>query len=87
MREPSQVLSSKNTLKVGHPAFARRFIRSFKDTLFKRVDNDEKKLKQHIQWTGYIIEIMITYNNKDVHSATGMTLNEARKKTMNLNQI
>ena len=47
-----------------------------------------KKGKQHIQWTGYIYiyEKMITYNNKDVHSATGMTPNEARKQTMNLNQ-
>ena len=45
-----------------------------------------KKGKQHIQWTGYIFEIMITYNNKDVHSATGMTPNEAKKKTTNLNQ-
>ena len=26
----------------GHPAFAERFIRTFKDKLFKRVENDEK---------------------------------------------
>ena len=37
------MLISKNTLKVGQPAFAGRFIISFKDKLFKRVDNDEKK--------------------------------------------
>ena len=29
----------------GHPAFAERFIRTFKDKLFKRVENDEKKGK------------------------------------------
>ena len=29
---------------------------------------------------------MLTYNNKDIHSATNMTPNEARKKTMNLGQ-
>lgn len=34
----------------------------------------------------YIFEIMLTYNNKDTHSATNMTPNEARKKTMNLGQ-
>ena len=28
----------------------------------------------------YIFEIMLTYNNKDTHSATNMTPNEARKK-------
>ena len=63
-----------------HPAFAERFIRTFKDKLFKRVENDEKKGKENIQWTDYIFEIMLTYNNKDVHSATGLTPNEARKE-------
>ena len=62
-----------------HPAFAERFIRTFKDKLFKRVENDEKKGKA-VQWVDYIFEIMLTYNNKDVHSATGLTPNEARKE-------
>ena len=53
-----------------HPAFAERFIRTFKDKLFKRVENDEKKGKANIQWIDYITEIMLTYNNKDIHSAT-----------------
>ena len=64
----------------GHPAFAERFIRTFKDKLFKRVEHDEKKGKANIQWVDYIFEIMITYNNKDVHSATGLTPSEARKE-------
>ena len=64
----------------GHPAFSERFIRTFKDKLFKRVETDEKKGKDNIQWTDYILEIMLTYNKKDVHSATGQTPNEARKK-------
>ena len=63
----------------GHPAFSERFIRTFKDKLFKRVENDEKQGKS-VQWIDYILEIMLTYNNKDVHSATGQTPNEARKK-------
>lgn len=62
-----------------HPAFAERFIRTFKDMLFKRVEADEKKGKENIQWTDYIFEIMITYNNKMVHSATGLTPKEAKK--------
>ena len=75
----------------GHPAFAERLIRTFKDKLFKRVEadasgkasrgsqaRDEKKGKQNIQWTDYIIEIMLTYNNKDVHSATKFTPKDAR---------
>ena len=64
----------------GHPAFAERLIRTFKDKLFKRVEADEKKEKQNIQWTDYIFEIMLTYNNKDVHSATQFTPKDARLK-------
>ena len=62
-----------------HPAFAERFIRTFKDMLFKRVEADEKKGKGNIQWTDYIFEIMLTYNNKMVHSATNLTPKEAKK--------
>ena len=65
----------------GHPAFAERFIRTFKDKLYKRIENDEKKGKADIQWIDYITEIMLTYNDKDVHSATGLTPKEARKPT------
>ena len=56
-----------------HPAFAERFVRTFKDKLFKRVENDEKKGKENIQWTDYILKFF-------VHSATGLTPNEARKE-------
>ena len=63
----------------GHPAFAERFIRTYKDMLFKRVEADEKKGKAHIQWTDYNLEIMLTYNDKMKHSAINMTPSEARK--------
>ena len=62
-----------------HPAFAERFIRTFKDMLFKRVEAGEKKGKENIQWIDYIFEIMLTYNDKMVHSATNMTPSKARK--------
>ena len=64
----------------GHPAFVERFIKTYKDMLFKRVEADEKKGKQNIQWTDYNLEIMLTYNDKMNHSATGMTPNQARKE-------
>ena len=64
----------------GHPAFAERFIRTYKDMLFKRVEADEKKGKQNIQWIDYNLEILLTYNNKMVSSTTKMTPLEARKK-------
>ena len=63
----------------GHPAFAERFIRTYKDMLFKRVDADEKKGKENIQWIDYNLEILLTYNNKMVSSVTGFTPIEARK--------
>ena len=64
----------------GHPAFAERFIKTYKDMLFKRVEADEKAEKQNIQWTDYNLEIVLTYNDKMKHSATGMTPNQARKE-------
>ena len=64
----------------GHPAFGERFIRTYKDMLFKRVDADEKKGKNNIQWIDYNLEILLTYNNKLVSSVTKMTPLEARKK-------
>ena len=44
----------------GHPAFAERFVRIFKDMLFKRIENEEKKGKEHIQCVDYIFEITLT---------------------------
>ena len=63
----------------GHPNFAERAIRTFKDMLYKRVEVDEKQKKENIQWTDYILEILLTYNNQMKHSATGLTPKDARK--------
>ena len=64
----------------GHPAFGERFIRTFNDMRLKRVDADEKKDTNNIQWTDYIFEILLTYNNRLVSSTTKRTPLEARKK-------
>ena len=64
----------------GHPNFGERYIRSFKDALFKRVEADEKKGKQNLDWSDYIFQIMLTYNDKNIHSSTGFTPKEARLK-------
>ena len=66
-----------------HPAFAERFIRTFKDKLFKRVENDEKKGKENIQWTDYIFEILLTYNKTKMFIAPQMS---QEKRKMNLKQ-
>ena len=62
-----------------HPNFSEGAIRTFKDLLYRRVEADETKGKQNIQWIDYIFEILITYNNQMKHSATGFTPKEARK--------
>ena len=63
-----------------HANFSERAIRTSKDMLYKRVEADEKKGKNNIQWTDYIFEILLTYNNKMEHSAIKMTPKEAMKE-------
>ena len=48
--------------------------------LYKRVEADEKKGKTNIQWNDYILEILLTYNNKMEHSAIKMTPKEAMQE-------
>ena len=67
-----------------HPNFSERAIRTFKDLLYRRVEADQKKGKSNIQWTDYIFEILLTYNNKMKHSATGFTPKDARKPSNEL---
>ena len=69
-----------------HPAFAERFIRTFKDMFFKRIEADEKKGKENLQWIDYILEIMLTYNDKMVYSATNITPTRQERMKMNLGQ-
>ena len=45
---------------------------------------DPKKTKPNMQWTDLIYPIQLTYNNKKVHSSTGLTPNEARKPSNEL---
>ena len=63
----------------GHAPFAEVAIKTFKTQLYKRVEADEKKGKKHIDWSNYIFEILLTYNNKMKHSTTELTPSEARK--------
>ena len=50
---------------------------------YRRVEADEKG-KENIQWTDYIHELLLTYNNQMKHSATGFTPKEARKPSNEL---
>jgi hypothetical protein len=59
-----------------HAWFAERFIRTFKSMLYKRIDQGKV---ENPQWVDFVYPIMLTYNNKMVHSSIKMTPNEATK--------
>ena len=67
----------KHIITRSHAHVAERAIRTFKDSLYKRIDHakDDKT-----QWVDWMFEILLTYNNKLVHSTTGMIPDDARKK-------
>jgi len=69
----------------GHANFSERAIRSFKNMLYKRIDNDIKKnSKKTILWTDNIFQILLTYNNHLQHSSIGMKPKEALKSENHL---
>ena len=82
MKKYFQDESIKHVITRGHAWFAERGIRTFKDALYKRIDNSEK---ENEQWPDFIYEILLTYNNKLKHSSTGFTPEEARKSKNEIN--
>ena len=58
----------------GSAPVAERSIRTFKEMLYKRIGTDKTK-----QWTELIYPVLLTYNNKNVHSSTGFTPADAKK--------
>ena len=66
-----------------HAYVAERFIRTLKNAVNKRLEND----KTDKTWKDFLYEIMITYNNKDIHSAHGMTPSSARKDVNRMNVL
>ena len=67
----------KHIITRSHAHIAERAIRTFKDSLYKRIDHAKD---DETQWVDLVFEILLTYNNKLVHSTTGMTPDDARKK-------
>ena len=66
----------KHIVTRSHAWFAERMIRTVKDMLYKRIDNSKK---ENPQWTDFLYEVLLTYNNKLQHSSHGMTPNQARQ--------
>jgi len=56
-----------------HAWAVERFIRTLRDKILKRLEYDNTKDFKQI-----LFEVLLTYNNKDIHTSTGLTPNEAR---------
>ena len=61
-----------------HPNFCERARRTFTELLYRGVEADEKRGKNNSQWTDYVFDTILTYNEKMKHSATGFTPKGAR---------
>ncbi len=72
----------KHVITRNHAWFAERAIKTFKQALYKRIENSKS---DNIQWVDFVYEIILTYNNKLVHSSTKYTPADARKKSNEFN--
>ena len=77
MKKYFQEQNIEHHITRGHTNFSERFIRTFKDMLCKRIEADEKKGMENIQWIDYNFQILLTYNNHMKHSSIGLTPSEA----------
>ena len=71
----------KHIITRAHAAQAERQIRTFKDMLEKRMENNP----DNKPWTDFIYPILLTYNHKLKSSITGLTPNEAKKPENHIN--
>ena len=55
-----------------HAWVAERFIRTLKNGINNRIEGSDKT------WKDVLYEVLLTYNNKDVHNSTGLTPAEAK---------
>ena len=62
----------------GHAPFAEVAIKTSKLNVHKRIEAEQED-KKRIQWTDYILETPLTYDNKVKHLTTELTSNEARR--------
>jgi hypothetical protein len=59
-----------------HAWVVERFNRTLKNMMNRRLEANKDKKKT---WKDFIFEVMLTYSNKDIHTAHGMTPSQARK--------
>jgi hypothetical protein len=71
----------KSYITRNHAQFSERFIRTYKNMLYKRIDSLKAMNIVDPQWEKYNEEILYTYNHKQVHSSTKMTPKDAAMPT------
>ena len=64
-----------------HAAVAERTIRTVKAMIDKRIESAKKRDNQDNRWVDVLNQVLITYNYKNIHSATKMTPKDATKTT------
>ena len=67
-----------------HAAVAERTIRTIKAMIEKRIESAKKRDSQDKRWVDVLYPVLITYNQKNKHSATKMTPKEAMKPSNQL---
>jgi hypothetical protein len=68
----------KHIITLGHAPVAERQIRTIKDMIYKRVENNGAG------WVDVLYQVLLTYNHKMIHTVTHMTPNDARKSGNNM---
>jgi len=68
----------KHIITLGHAPVAERQIRTIKDMIYKRVENNGSG------WVDVLFQVLLTYNNKMVHNVTKMTPADAVKGGNNM---
>ena len=64
---------------LGHASYAERAIRTIKSMIYKRIEKHKAK------WTELLFSVLLTYNHKLIHTSIGMTPNEARQSSNQMN--
>ena len=67
-----------------HAAVAERTIRTVKAMIDNRIESAKKRDNQDKRWIDVLYPVLITYNQKNKHSATKMTPKEAMKPSNHL---
>jgi hypothetical protein len=75
----------KHCITRNRAAFVERFIRTYEAMLYKRIDSIKAKHVTDPHWNNSYFEILLTYDNKLIHSSTKMIPADAFKQGVKAN--